>query len=118
MPSNRTAVVVAIFLKIMAVLGGVVLVLRWFVVAGWIAFIGFALTGLAYLVGTPRGERRRTSIAFGVYMLVVAIYIGTSLGDMGMPRVIRLLLLAVLIVSNVWFMRVARQESAADRRTA
>ena len=118
MPSNRTAVVLFIFLRIMVVLAGVALVLRWFVAAGWIAFTGFALTGLPYLVGTTHGARRRTSIAAGVYLLVVGTYTGTTLGDMGMPRVIRLLLVAVQIVSIVCFVRTARQESAADSRPA
>ena len=118
MPSNRTAVVAVIFLRTTVVLAGVALALRWSVAAGWIAFTGFALTGLALFVGTTRDARRRTSIAFGVYMLVVATYIGTTLGDMAMPRVIRLLLVAVQIVSIVWFVRAARQESAADKRTA
>jgi hypothetical protein len=83
--------------------------LRWPSMLGWAAFVGFGLGGVASLFGAVGMTRRRTSVAFGVYMLACAIHFGLSFSDAEVPRWAQLWTAALLLASVAWYVREALQ---------
>ena len=81
-------------------------------IAGWLTLIGFGGAGFVFLIGAGGIARRRTSVAFGVYMLVFAVKFGTGFGGPVVPRWFALSLTPVFFLAVAWCFYESRQDRA------
>jgi hypothetical protein len=114
MPSQPKALSVVAIVSLAVTLGAIAFV--WPSMLGWVAVIGFGGAGFAFLHGAGGISRRRTSVAFGVYILACAARFGTWFGDMALPRGFELLLTLLLMLSVAWFIFESRQTGAGSVR--
>lgn len=110
MPSYPKASPVAIFAAVIVTLGALAMARP--AMAGWLTLIGFGGAGVVCLVGAGGIARRRTSVAFGVYMLVFAVKFGTGFGGPVVPRWFALSLTPVLFLALASFIFESRQDRA------
>ena len=116
MTSNRIAKLGASFLGSLVFFGTVAI--AWPSRLGLVLLLFFGVAGIASLVAALGIARRRSSVAFGVFMLVCAGKFGLSLGDFGLPRWSKLVLTSLLILSAAWFMREALRDASVGTQAA
>jgi hypothetical protein len=114
MSSQPKAITVVAVVSLAVTLG--VIAFAWPSMLGWVTVIAFGGVGLAFVRGAGGVARRRTSVAFGVFMLACAARFGTSFGALALPRWFGFVFTLMLMFSVAWFIFESRHAGAGSVR--